>query len=428
MAERLDLLLFGATGVTGLHAIRYLYKFSKEKKLTWGISGRSETKLKAVLENVGLQIGEDLSKTPIILADIKNQTSLNEMAQKAKVILNCCGPYRLMGFPVVEACIKAGTHHLDVSGEPSFIDSLPAKYDVAAKEKGIYIVSACGVDCLSTDLASTYLQQKFDGVLNSVVAYVEIWTTGKNKGSVCGYGTWQGLIHGCHKMLSISELKRKRPPPSHSAFKPALPRNILPRYSKITKGWLIPKGQARKIMYQTQKYLYEKESQRPFHGEAMMSIPSFFSIFILLLLSVPLLVFIFMVQFPCIRNLLIKYPHIFSCGYVSKEEHPSEEFKEGNHCRVTFYGEGWKEKLANVDEQYTIPPNKSILAKLQFQNCYTFSVIGLIGAGIVILKEKDKLPQSGGVYSPGAAFRKTSLMQMLLDNGTSFEIKSVKDI
>ncbi|XP_072396639.1 lipid droplet localized protein-like [Diabrotica undecimpunctata] len=423
--KRLDLLLFGATGTTGLHAIRYLHKFAKEQNLTWGISGRSETKLKAVLKNVGLQIGEDLSKTPIILADMRDQISLNEMAQKAKVILNCCGPYRLMGFQVVEACIKAGTHHLDVSGEPSFIDSLPEKYDAAAKEKGIYIVSACGVDCLTTDLGSTYLQQKFNGVLNSVVGHVEIWTTGKNKGSVCGYGTWQGLIHGCHKMGSISELKRKLFPPTHTAFKPVPSRKIFPRYSQITKGWLIPKGHARNIMYETQKYLYEKESRRPMHAEVMMSIPS---IFILLLLSFPLLVLIFMVQFPCIRNLLIKYPHIFSCGYVSKEEQPSDEFKEGNHYRLTFYGEGWKEKLANVEEQYTMPPNKSILAQLQFQNCYTFTVIGLIGAGIVILKEKDKLPQSGGVYSPGAAFRKTSLIQMLLDNGSSFEIKSEKDI
>ncbi|XP_072396609.1 lipid droplet localized protein-like [Diabrotica undecimpunctata] len=424
--KRLDLLLFGATGTTGLHAIRYLHKFAKEKKLTWGISGRSETKLKAVLKNEGLQIGEDLSKVPIILADIKDQKSLNEMAQKAKVLLNCCGPYRLMGFQVVEACIKAGTHHLDVSGEPSFIDLLPEKYDAAAKEKGIYIVSACGVDCVPTDLGSTYLQQKFDGVLNSVVGHVEIWTTGKSKGSVGGYGTWQSIVHECHKMGSLSELKKKLIPQRHTAFKPELPVKILPYYSEITKGWLMPfLGHDRKIMQETQKYLYEKDSLRPIHGEVMLSISSIFK---LLLLNFLFLVLLVLAQFSFTRNLLIEYPHIFSCGYVRKEEHPSEEVKERSHYRLTLYGEGWKEKLANVNDQYTMPPNRSILAQLQFKNAYTFTVLGLIGAGIVILKEKDKLPQGGGVYTAGAAFRKTSLMKMLLENGTTFEIKSVKDI
>ncbi|XP_050497993.1 lipid droplet localized protein [Diabrotica virgifera virgifera] len=426
MAERLDLLLFGATGVTGLHAIRYLHKFSKEKKLTWGISGRSETKLKAVLKNEGLRMGEDLSKIPIVLADTKDQKSLNEMAKKAKVLLNCCGPYRLLGFPVVEACIKAGTHHLDVSGEPSYIDSLPEKYDAAAKEKGIYIVSACGVDCVPTDLGSAYLQQKFDGVLNSVVAYVELWTEGKSSGSVGGYGTWQSLVYEFQTMGSLSKLKAKLIPPSDSAFKPTLPVKIRPFYSEVTKGWVMPfAGHDRKIMQETQKYFYEKESQRPINGQVLMSVTS---IFTLIYINIVLLTLFALAQFSFTRNWLIEYPQIFSFGYVKKEEHPSEEVKAGGRYRLTLYGEGWKEKLANVNDQYAMPPNRSILAQLQFENFYTFTVLGLMCAGIAILNEKDKLPKSGGVYSAGAAFGKTSLMKMLIENGTSFEIKSVKDI
>lgn len=40
------------------------------------------------------------------------------MAEKCKIVVNCCGPYRFYGEPVVKACIAAGTHHVDVSGEP----------------------------------------------------------------------------------------------------------------------------------------------------------------------------------------------------------------------------------------------------------------------------------------------------------------------
>lgn len=62
--------------------------------------------------------GEDVLKTTIIVADCSDQSSLDLMARQGKVIINCCGPYRLFGEPVVKACIENGTHHLDVSGEP----------------------------------------------------------------------------------------------------------------------------------------------------------------------------------------------------------------------------------------------------------------------------------------------------------------------
>lgn len=43
------------------------------------------------------------------------------MAQTTKVVLNCVGPYRLYGEPVVQACVVAGTDYLDVCGEPGMI-------------------------------------------------------------------------------------------------------------------------------------------------------------------------------------------------------------------------------------------------------------------------------------------------------------------
>lgn len=59
-----------------------------------------------------------LENIKIIIADLKDEESLKNMAEQAKVIVNCCGPYRFYGEPVVKACIAARTHHVDVSGEP----------------------------------------------------------------------------------------------------------------------------------------------------------------------------------------------------------------------------------------------------------------------------------------------------------------------
>jgi short subunit dehydrogenase-like uncharacterized protein len=63
-------------------------------------------------------IGEDLAAVRVILADVKDASSLQNMASQAHVVANCVGPYRLYGEAVVSACIASGTHHVDVNGEP----------------------------------------------------------------------------------------------------------------------------------------------------------------------------------------------------------------------------------------------------------------------------------------------------------------------
>jgi short subunit dehydrogenase-like uncharacterized protein len=63
-------------------------------------------------------IGEDLSTISVVLADVRDASSLQNMASQAHVVVNCVGPYRLYGEAVVSACIASATHHVDVSGEP----------------------------------------------------------------------------------------------------------------------------------------------------------------------------------------------------------------------------------------------------------------------------------------------------------------------
>ena len=55
---------------------------------------------------------------PVLVANVDDQTSLDKMCQRAKLVLNCVGPYALYGDAVVRACVENKTHHLDISGEP----------------------------------------------------------------------------------------------------------------------------------------------------------------------------------------------------------------------------------------------------------------------------------------------------------------------
>lgn len=59
MEAPLDILIFGATGFTGIHCIPFVAKLSKEngRNLTWGVAGRSEEKLKNALKETAEKLG-----------------------------------------------------------------------------------------------------------------------------------------------------------------------------------------------------------------------------------------------------------------------------------------------------------------------------------------------------------------------------------
>lgn len=48
-AERLDIIIFGATGFTGKYTVEHAVKFSEEKHFSWGVAGRRKEALETVL-------------------------------------------------------------------------------------------------------------------------------------------------------------------------------------------------------------------------------------------------------------------------------------------------------------------------------------------------------------------------------------------
>lgn len=155
-SERLDVVIFGASGYTGKYTI--YESVNVLKGLKWGVAGRNKEKLESVLGEMGKKADRDLSKIPIIIADVGDEKSLVKMAEQAKVVVNCCGPYRHFGEQVVKACIEAGAHHVDVSGEPQYMETMQLKYNEQAREKGVYIVSACGFDSIPADVRDSSLK------------------------------------------------------------------------------------------------------------------------------------------------------------------------------------------------------------------------------------------------------------------------------
>lgn len=58
---------------------------------------------------------------------------------------------------------------------------------------------------------------------------------------------------------------------------------------------------------------------------------------------------------------------------------------------------------------------------------YGATCVALLLAATTILKEKEKLPSTGGVLPPAACFHKTNLISNLSKNGFVFEVLSVQE-
>lgn len=83
--DRLDVVIFGATGFTGAAAVYEAVKLLDG--LRWGIAGRNEAKLREVLRKTGERVKDAklVAGVEVLIADIADEPSLRRMAERAKV-------------------------------------------------------------------------------------------------------------------------------------------------------------------------------------------------------------------------------------------------------------------------------------------------------------------------------------------------------
>lgn len=143
MPEReFDVVLYGATGFTGRQTVRYFTKFAPAD-LKWAIAGRNLSKLKAI--NAGV---------PVIVADSSDQTAIDTMVQRTRVLLTTAGPFALYGTGIVDACVRFRTHYCDITGETPWVRSLIDRYQDKAAAEGTKLIPFSGFDSVPSDLGA----------------------------------------------------------------------------------------------------------------------------------------------------------------------------------------------------------------------------------------------------------------------------------
>ncbi|RSM16605.1 hypothetical protein CEP52_000011 [Fusarium oligoseptatum] len=109
MADKIDIVLLGATGYTGRLCAAYMTKAIPDT-VSWAIAGRNRGKL----EDLQKELEEKGAKCAVYALDLNSDTAIAELAQTARVIINTIGPYSATcGTAVIKACAENGTDYVD---------------------------------------------------------------------------------------------------------------------------------------------------------------------------------------------------------------------------------------------------------------------------------------------------------------------------
>ena len=149
-----DIVLYGATGFVGRQTVAYIaaHPHVQQSGLRWAIAGRNRDKLEA------LQRELKVPQAGVLIADAHDTAALDTLARNARVVVSTAGPFALYGSPLVEACVRHGSHYVDITGETPWVKGLIERHHDAARRRGARIIPCCGFDSIPSDIGAFMAQ------------------------------------------------------------------------------------------------------------------------------------------------------------------------------------------------------------------------------------------------------------------------------
>ncbi|RWS27573.1 hypothetical protein B4U80_06290 [Leptotrombidium deliense] len=440
LVREFDIVVFGSSGFTGVYVVEELIvsafenKSGGDRELKWAVAGRNAAKtsdcLRKSIEYASKRVNcnIDWRAVKVIEAHVDDERSLRAMTARTQVLINCVGPYRHFGHNVVKACVETKTSYVDICGEPQFLEEVQLTYFKMSQDKQIYLIPACGFDSIPADLGLNFVKSNFKGTLDSVESYLTLESNGFTRGNAA---TWDCIVDGyaaADQLRPIRKALYSQLFSSIAKFKSkfSLKRRQLFQYSApdsmSTNGYCLPfPGSDRSVVKRTQMHNYLLYKERPTDFEAYFVLPSLYSLLIMFFCA---LLFLICIPFKIGRYLMHTFPEVFTFGVFTRKPITREEVNRASF-KMLFVGKGWKETLDDPLTQVSHSPDSMIYASVTGGSPgYPVTAVCVVQAAFAVVYEKDKLPNNGGVYTPGSAFRNTNLVKKLSAKGVKFELLS----
>lgn len=184
--SRPHVLIVGASGVFGSRLARLL---TGRKAFRVTLAGRAPHKA-ASLQSELRSIDPDGDYRTAML-DRDGVTAQELRALDCQVVVDCSGPFQLMGANLIEAAIAAPCHYVDLADSRSFVAGI-GRFDAAARKAGIAIITgASSSPCLSNAVLD-HLVGDWMSIDTIDCAIVPGNQTPKGKSVISGILSWVG--------------------------------------------------------------------------------------------------------------------------------------------------------------------------------------------------------------------------------------------
>lgn len=165
-------LLYGAYGYTGELIAREAVKRGMKPVL----AGRNVQKLKPLADELELEMRG---------FSIDEQTADHLFGIDA--VLHCAGPFSETSALMIEACLLANAHYMDITGEITVFERTYSQHE-RAKEAGVVLCSGVGFDVIPTDCTALKLKELLPDATHLALGF--------ESDSGISRGTYKTMIQG----------------------------------------------------------------------------------------------------------------------------------------------------------------------------------------------------------------------------------------
>jgi short subunit dehydrogenase-like uncharacterized protein len=175
-------LLYGANGYTG----RLVAELAASRGHKPILAGRSADKVRPLADKLGL---------PWRAFALEDTAALDEALRGVPLVVHCAGPFSQTSRPMVDACLRAGAHYLDVTGEIDVFEAVHAR-DAEAKARGVTLIPGVGFDVVPSDCLAALLHRALPTARELELAFA---AGGGGRGGLSSAGTLKTSLEGMGK-------------------------------------------------------------------------------------------------------------------------------------------------------------------------------------------------------------------------------------
>lgn len=150
-------MLYGAYGFTG----RRIAQEAAGCGMRPILAGRNASKLEPLAASLDC---------PVRIFPLNDGEQIRSQLSGCQTVLHCAGPFSATSRPMLDACLSAGVHYLDITGEVDVIEAAAARHEEAVASK-VAVIPAVGFDVVPTDCLAAMLARRLPGATHLKLAF-----------------------------------------------------------------------------------------------------------------------------------------------------------------------------------------------------------------------------------------------------------------